>query len=78
MLASFDPVALDVACADLCNRQPMLENHSVLHENCMAHHEDAEMQDHFHMTHPDTNWKSCIEHAVKIGLGSDQYELIEI
>ena len=30
------------------------------------------------MTHPDTNWKSCIDHAVKIGLGSDQYELIKI
>lgn len=80
MLASFDPVALDMACADLCNKQPILENHSVLHENCMSHqHEhDEECQDHFHMTHPDTNWKSCIEQAVKIGLGSDKYELIEI
>lgn len=78
MLASYDPVALDVACADLCNSQPMLENHSVLYENCMAHKEDAACHDHFHMTHPDTNWKSCIEHAVKIGLGSDKYELVEI
>lgn len=78
MLASFDPVALDVACADLCNNQPMLANHSVLHENCMAHKEEAAHHDHFHMTHPDTNWKSCIEQAVKIGIGSDQYELIEI
>lgn len=78
MLASFDPVALDVACADLCNRQPMLENHSVLHENCLTHKEEAAHHDHFHMVHPDTNWKSCIEHAVKIGVGSDCYELIEI
>ena len=23
-------------------------------------------------------WKSCIAHAVKIGLGSDQYKLITI
>ena len=78
MLASFDPVALDMACADLCNKQPILHNHSVLHENCMAHNEEAEEHDHFHMTHPDTNWKSCVAHAVKIGLGTDQYELIEI
>ena len=78
MLASFDPVALDVACADLANKQPILHNHSVLHENCMAHEEEAKQHDHFHMTHPDTNWKSCIEHAVKIGLGTDQYELVEI
>ncbi len=34
--------------------------------------------DHFSMTHPDTEWESCIEHAVKIGLGTDQYELIRI
>ena len=27
---------------------------------------------------PQTNWKSCIAHAVKIGIGSDEYELIEI
>jgi len=78
MLASFDPVALDMACADLANKQPILHNHSVLHENCMAHEEEAEHHDHFHMTHPDTNWKTCVAHAVKIGLGTDQYELVEI
>lgn len=84
MLASFDPVALDVACADLCNKQPILPN-SVLaeqkaageptgdHVNCHNHDHD-----HFYYNHPDTNWRSCIDHAVKIGLGSDQYELIEI
>ena len=75
MFASFDPVALDVACADACNRQPVIKG-SVLGDHMAEHHhEDG---DHFHMVHPDTNWKSCIEHAVKIGLGSDQYELIEI
>lgn len=78
MLASFDPVALDVACADLCNRQPMLLNGSVLHKNSMKQEAGEQHHDHFHMTHPDTNWKSCIAHAVKIGLGTDQYELIEI
>jgi len=76
MLASFDPVALDVACADACNRQPVIDG-SILAEN-REHHHDHEHHDHFHMTHPDTNWKSCIAHAVKIGLGSDTYELIEI
>lgn len=30
------------------------------------------------MTHPDAEWRSCIAHAVKIGLGSNEYELIEI
>ncbi len=76
MLASFDPVALDVACADLCNRMPVIQN-SILDENiknCDTHADE----DHFHMTHPDTDWKTCIEHCVKIGLGSKEYELIKI
>ena len=86
MLASFDPVALDMACADLCNKQPVLPN-SILGENmakehgqegCCCGHDHKEEHDHFYYTHPDTNWRTCIEHAVKLGLGTDQYELIEI
>lgn len=82
MFASFDPVALDVACADACNRQPVIAG-SVLDENQTQEHKheghDHESgHDHFHMTHPDTNWRSCVEHAQKIGLGSMAYELIEV
>lgn len=76
MFASFDPVALDVACADACNRQPVIAG-SVLAEQVKAH-SGCDHADHFHMTHPDTEWESCIAHSVKIGLGTDQYELIEI
>ena len=75
MFASFDPVALDVACADACNRQPVIAG-SVLHEN--KQHGHGEGHDHFHMTHPDTNWKSCVEHAEKIGIGSQEFELVEV
>ena len=76
MLASFDPVALDQACADLCNQAaPVAE--SILGENIRKHGE-KEDHDHFHMTHPDTEWRTCIAHAVKIGLGTDQYELVKI
>ena len=71
MLASFDPVALDKACVDLCNQQEVIAN-SRLGEQPHTHH------DHFTDTHPDTNWKSAIEHGVKIGLGTDQYELITV
>ncbi len=76
MLASFDPVALDQACADLCNKMAPVEE-SVLGENLHKHGNEAG-HDHFFMTHPDTEWKSCIAHAVKIGLGTDQYELVTI
>ena len=33
MFASFDPVALDVACADACNRMPVMPG-SLLDETC--------------------------------------------
>ena len=76
MLASFDPVALDQACADLCNAQtPIAE--SILGEN-IEHMGNHEGHDHFFMTHPDTEGKSCISHAVKIGLGTNDYDLITI
>ena len=71
MFASFDPVALDMACADACNAQPVLAG-SLLDEKPHVHH------DHFKDTHPETNWMSSIEHAVKLGIGSKEYELIEI
>lgn len=76
MLASFDPVALDVACADLCNQMPVVAG-SVLSENLQAEPNLAE-QDHFVRTHPTTEWRSCIAHGVKIGLGNSEYELVQI
>ncbi len=71
MFASFDPVALDVACADAVNRQPVMAG-SFLAEQEHCHH------DHFIDAHPDTDWRSCIDHAVKLGLGNKEYELITI
>ncbi len=71
MFASFDPVALDVACADAVNRQPVMSN-SQLERMPHVHH------DHFMDSAPSTNWKSCVEHAQKLGIGSREYELIEI
>lgn len=71
MFASFDPVALDMACADAVNRQPVLAD-SYLGEREHSHH------DHFTDTHPDTNWETCIDHGVKLGLGNREYNLITI
>lgn len=71
MFASFDPVALDMACADAVNRQPVIAE-SVLAEQKHCHH------DHFTDTHPDTNWRVCLEHAQKLGVGTMEYELVTI
>lgn len=71
MFASFDPVALDMACADAVNRQNVLPG-SILSELPQSR------GDRFGDTHPETNWMVAIDHAVKLGLGSRDYELIEI
>ena len=71
MFASFDPVALDGACADAVNRQPVNPG-SILAEREHCHH------DHFTDVTPETNWRSCVEHAQKLGVGSCSYELIEV
>ena len=78
MLASFDPVALDLACIDLVNEQSAVHN-SRLEENIEKLDKNKlKYVDNLTLNHPDTNWRSCIEHAVKIGLGNDKYELIKI
>ena len=71
MFASFDPVALDMACVDAANTQPILRGSA-------ADIGDCHDQDHFHCIHPDTDWMSCLEHAEKLGLGTREYELIKI
>ena len=71
MFASFDPVALDKACADAVNAQPAIQN-SVLGEA------DQEGHDHFSAVLPVTNWKVCLEHAEKLGLGTMEYELVTV
>ena len=71
MFASFDPVALDMACVDAANKQVVIKD-SYLGEKKQITH------DHFINTHPETNWEVCVDHAVKLGLGNKEYELIEI
>lgn len=88
MLASFDPVALDQACADLCNEQTVVAG-SELDNNIKkiqrgnfkfgnVEVKTVEDQDKFFLTHPDTEWESCLNHAVKLGLGTREYELVKI
>ena len=73
MFASFDPVALDQACADAVLGQPAMPNSVLTDGSC-----DCADQDHFHAAHPDTEWQVCLEHAEKLGLGSRSYELVKI
>ena len=72
MFASCDPVAIDLACADAVNRQPVMAGSAITD---LGHEHDC---DRFHAAHDNTHWQDFIEHGKKIGLGSDQYELITV
>ncbi len=73
MFASFDPVALDQACADACQAQPVLGG-SLLDENMKAPG-FVDRGDIFTNTTPESEWESCLAHAEKIGLGVREYEV---
>ena len=70
MFASFDPVALDVACADAVNAQPVIPGCAI--------DDGTHGGDHFHHMHPTTDWRSCVEHAEKLGIGTQAYTLVEV
>lgn len=73
--ASFDPVALDQACADLVTQAPIIGGNKLSEHHL---HETLKDQDKFTLIHPDTDWKSGLEYAEKIGLGTMRYELITV
>ena len=76
MFASFDPLALDQACADACLKQEPLPNSQL--SDRMKEDGFEDHHDHFENTTPDSEYKTCLAHAEKIGLGSREYELIQI
>ena len=75
MAASFDPVALDKACADLVTAAPALPGSRIWSDHRPG---DLKGEDKFKLAHPDTFWQAGLEHAEKIGLGNMSYELINV
>ena len=76
MFCSFDPLALDQACVDACLRQQPLPG-SQLYDN--MHKEGfCDHHDHFENSTPESEYRTCLAHAEKIGIGSREYELIEM
>jgi hypothetical protein len=71
VVASLDPVAIDTASYDLVNEAPVAE--------------DAELSDGYHVgsdkfrdLHPDVDPTVQLRHAEELGLGTRDYELVEI
>lgn len=67
MLASFDPVALDQACVDLCLKEKRL-SHNMLYGK-------KQTDDIFYDIHPITCWRDAIREGVRMKLGTSQYTL---
>lgn len=74
MLASYDIIALDQACADLCLKATPYEN-SVLGDH-MHQKGFVDHHDHFINTTPESNWRAQLEHGEEIGLGTRNYQLV--
>ncbi|MDD4801833.1 MAG: DUF362 domain-containing protein [Syntrophomonas sp.] len=70
IMASLDPVALDKACADMVNGFPAMPGSVIEHLKAG--------EDKFEAVHPGIYWQAQLEHAERIGLGSMEYELIEL
>ena len=76
MFASSDPLALDQACVDACLKQTPLPGSQLTDEMQRPGFHDH--HDHFDNTNPNTEYKSCLAHAEKIGLGTRRYELVHV
>ncbi|MCR4436468.1 MAG: DUF362 domain-containing protein [Clostridiales bacterium] len=76
--ASFDPVALDKACADLVNRAPVMAGSLLENPGKEAFEHGHEGHDKFGRLHPSTNWKAGLKHAEELKMGSMDYELITL
>ena len=75
MFVSTDPLALDQACVDACLAATPMPG-SQLHDHMHAPG-FCDKHDHFRNSTPESEWKSCLEHAEKIGIGTRNYELIK-
>jgi uncharacterized protein len=71
IVASFDPVAIDRASADLVNKAAISQKSTLAGKYKSG-------DDKFDMISPSTDWRSGLDYAELLGLGSQKYELIEV
>lgn len=79
MFASFDPVAIDQACVDAANKQPVISGSEA--DKCQCHDHDhghEGSRDVFKVMHPDTDWEAGLIHGEKLGIGTRDYQLVEV
>ena len=76
MLCSFDPVALDEACRDLCAKEEAFSNSQLGEQQRKPGFKST--GDPFKDNDPEVNDDSALIHAEEIGLGTRNYELIKM
>ncbi len=76
MFASYDPVAIDMACVDMCQKATPMPNSQITDNLNTPGFEDR--GDVFLNSNPNISWRETLEHGEKIGLGSRDYELINL
>ena len=76
MFSSFDPLALDQACVDACLKATPLPNSQLA--EAMEKEDFCDHHDHFENTTPNSEYKTCLAHAEKIGLGTRDYEIVVV
>ncbi len=74
MFASTDPLALDWACVDACLKANPMPNSQLSDQ--IGKYGFVDLKDPFRNSTPASEWRSCLEHAEKIGLGNREYDLI--
>ena len=76
ILASFDPVAADMAAIDLINSKKALE--TTIKSSDRKYDASFSGRDNFKVVYPQLEWATQLEHAEKIRLGKREYELVEV
>ena len=76
MFCSTDPLALDQACVDACLKAQPLPD-SILGDH-MREEGFCDHHDHFVNTTPESEYQPCLARAEQLGLGSREYDLIEV
>jgi uncharacterized Fe-S center protein len=71
ILASFDPVSIDAASADLVNAEESLPGTVIKRVSKGG-------QDKFRAVYPSIDWNVQLDHAEKLGLGERKYMLVKV
>lgn len=76
IMASFDLVALDKASIDMVNNAPVGKGSMLDEKVCES--DEHNHGDKIHHIHPNTDWRVGLNYAEQIGLGHQDYELIDV